>query len=277
MKASDSCPPVLDNVLQRKEVYTDTLVAQHPLQEHRLNIVIPESHKMSNKRLNNNAKPKKVKEAELGSTSTQLEDHQQEKTQKTIKDLYDFLKTLSSDSNSRCSKDDEVSLKSVNEGGIDLQFKKREPRKKRGPKTAKKAKAPKEVDLLEVIIVNILKGNRIELAELDILTEEQSYILKSLIRRKFRKQDKLAPTTSETTSPPPEGMRTGSDKLLVLIKNFNKKKVSKRVEENRKLVISMVVKHLKDSCSEKLDKMKDKHRKFYRKYFQEVFTKEGIS
>jgi hypothetical protein len=65
--------------------------------------------------------------------------------------------------------------------------------------------------------------------------------------------------------------------LLEIVQNFNENKATKRVEENRKLVISMVVKHLKDSCSEKLDKMKDKHRKFYKKYFMEVFSKEGIS
>ena len=39
----------------------------------------------------------------------------------------------------------------------------------------------------------------------------------------------------------------------------------------------MVVKHLKDSCSLKLDKMKDKHRKFFDKYFVDVFENEGIS
>lgn len=39
----------------------------------------------------------------------------------------------------------------------------------------------------------------------------------------------------------------------------------------------MVVKHLKDQCSEKLDKMKDKHHKFFEKYFRAAFEAEGIS
>ena len=84
-----------------------------------------------------------------------------------------------------------------------------------------------------------MKNQKITDPELEDLEQKDYFILTCLVKRKLKSHLCISQETATNTP-------LNRNHLLTLIRESKTRRLSKRVEENRKLVISMVVKHLKD-------------------------------
>ncbi len=191
-------------------------------------------------------------------------------TVETLNSFFEFLKSIS-ENNSCDSNEKDRSEDSFNEHSTDASLKKRPPRKPDGQsKMTKKIKENNSAAQLEEVIIRLLKNQQIEADDLSSLSDKDFFIFSCLVKRKFKVQKADEEEYCENTN-------SKRFSLISILRECKARKLSKRVEENRKLVISMVVKHLKDRCSDKLDKMKEKHRKFCDKYFVGIFEAHSIT